>query len=155
MGRSCWQRGWNLYACQLFCASRKPWKTMGKSDFTLRLFLLACSLCEPGEPPLGTGTQAEKKKKKNGGLRILAHSAHSLSVCVQEQCQGESDLHPELKKSRLFIFWLSLTPVYTDDITVLEVCNCIQMQSCHFSQIFGVWLFSAGEKGVNSILTLY
>lgn len=37
---------------------------MGKSDFTLRLFLLACSLCEPGEPLLGTGTQAEKKKKK-------------------------------------------------------------------------------------------
>lgn len=58
----------------------------------------------------------------------------SAFVCRNNVKENQTSIRNERKAVCFFIFCLSLTPVYTDDVTVLY--NHIQMQSCYFSQFF-------------------
>jgi len=100
MGRSCWQRGWNPHACQLFCASRRPWKTAGKSHVALRLFLLVCFVSQVGacwawEYKQEKNTNQEKKVAKGCWLVLCILSAF---VCRDITKENQVSI-PEVKKS--------------------------------------------------------
>lgn len=57
------------HTCQVLCASRRPWKTVGKSDVALQLSLLACLVSQVGPCWAWEHKQEKKQTRKKRWLR--------------------------------------------------------------------------------------